>query len=53
MDFFKKQPIELTESELHQTCFSCNGEMDISMKQSTMFREKWYHVWCWRKMVGI
>ncbi len=53
MDFFKKQPIELSEDELHENCSLCNVDMDISMKQSTTFRGEWYHVWCWRKLVGI
>jgi len=53
MDFFNKQPEDLLKHEFSQICCSCNSEMDISVKQSTIFRDQWYHVLCWRKLVGI
>ena len=53
MEVFKKQPKELPKHELHQTCSRCNAKMDLTEKKSTIFRDKWYHVWCWKSLKGI
>gem|GEM_PF-5219991 len=34
------------------TCKKCNQKSALSSLDVTMYRENWYHISCWKSLVG-
>ncbi|WP_268543570.1 hypothetical protein [Candidatus Nitrosotenuis cloacae] len=40
------------EKQTWVTCKKCNEKSSLSSSDVTLYRENWYHLSCWKALVG-